>query len=165
MKYIVECEKHMKCIYVVDAENDEQCHEKLVNGEVEKKVEIDETDNVCHGFRYGGYAYKSVEKYSGEGDERVICCIEDLCDALGTTIDRIERDMFKYTACGMPISWDENGVTLVGYAEGADCDMPTSVLLFPFTMKEFDSTVEYLEAEADELWHMWNDDEEEEDEE
>ena len=160
MKYIVECEKHMKCIYVVDADNDDQCHKKLVSGEVEKKVEIDETSK-CHGFMYGGYAYKNVKKYSGEGDERVICCIEDLCDALDTTIDRIERDMFKYTECGMPISWDDDGVTLVGYAEGADCDMPTETLLFPFTMADFNQTVENLEYEADELWHMWNDIEEE----
>lgn len=162
MKYVVECEKHMKCIYVVDAEDDEQCHNKLVNGEYEKKVEIDETSN-CHGFNYGGYAYKRLEKYSGEGDERVICCIEDLCDALGTTVDRLERDMFNYTECGMPIAWDDDKVQLCVYAEGADAEWSHD-LLFPFTMKEFNHTVEVVEQESDELWHEWNDPEYEEEE-
>lgn len=160
MKYIVECEKHMKCIYVVDADDDEQCHEKLVNGQYDKKVEIDETGK-CHGFMYGGYAYKDSKKYSGEGDERVICSVDDLCDALDTTVDRLERDMFKYTACGMPISWDDKRVTLCVYAEGADAEWSYD-LVFPFTMGEFNHTVEVVEEESDELWHEWNDEEEEE---
>ena len=155
MKYIVECEKTIKCIYVVDAENDEQCHEKLVNGQVEKKIEIDNTRS--HGFNYGGYYYKSVEKYSDKGKEKVICSVDDLCDYLGTTPERLERDMFNNTNCGMPIAWDNEKVTLCVYAEGADAEWSHD-LLFPFTGKEFDNMVEYVEQESDELWHMWNDD-------
>ena len=157
MKYIVECEKKIKCIYVVDAEDDDQCHEKLVNGDVIKKIEVDDTNS--HGFNYGGYYYKNVEKYSGEGDEAVICSVNDLCGHLGTTPDRLERDMFKYTECGMPIAWDDEKVTLCVYAEGADAEWSHD-LFFPFTAKEFDNMVEVVEEESEELWHEWNDDEE-----
>ena len=161
MKYIVECEKKIKCIYVVDAEDDEQCHEKLVNGDVIKKIEVDDTNS--HGFNYGGYYYKDVEKYSGEGEETVICSVDDLCEHLGTTPDRLERDMFKYTACGMPIAWDDEKVTLCVYAEGADAEWSHD-LFFPFTAKEFDRMVQIVEEESEDLWHEWNDDNEEEDE-
>lgn len=159
MKYIVECEKKIKCIYVVDAEDDEQCHEKLVNGDVIKKVEIDDTNS--HGFNYGGYYYKKVEMYSGEGEETVICSVNDLCEYLGTTPDHLKRCMFKYTKCGMPIAWDDKKVTLCVYAEGADAEWSHD-LFFPFTAKEFCRMVEVVEEESDELWHEWNDEEEEE---
>ena len=159
MKYVIECEKTTKCIYVVDAENDEQCHDKLVNGQFVRKFETDCTNN--HGFNYGGFYFKNVESYSGEGEETVICSVNDLCDYLCTTPERLEHDMFKYTACGMPISWDDEKVTLGVYAEGADAGYSHD-LLFPFTGKEFDDLVEYVEQESDELWHMWNDGEEDE---
>lgn len=162
MKYIVECEKTIKCIYVVDAEDDEQCHDKLVNGQVVKKFELDDTNS--YGFNYGGYYYRSVETYSGEGDEAVICSIEDLCERLSTTPDRLERDMFKYTRNGIPIGWDDEKVTLCAYAEGADGE-PSHDLFFPFTMKEFNNLLEYVEDESDEIWHMWHDDDEEEEDE
>ena len=159
MKYIVECEKKIKCIYVVDAEDDEQCHDKLVNGDVIKKIEMDDTQS--HGFDYGGFYFKNVETYSGEGEETVICSVNDLCDYLNTTPDRLKRDMFEYTNCGMPIAWDDEKVTLCVYAEGADAEWSHD-LLFPFTGKEFTNMVEVVEKESDELWHEWNDDEEEE---
>ena len=158
MKYIVECEKKIKCIYVVDAENDEQCHDKLVSGDIVKKVEIDDTNS--YGFNYGGFYYKSFEQYSGEGEETVICSVNDLCDYLGTTPDYLERYMFKYTECGMPIAWDDDKVTLCVYAEGADAEWSHD-LLFPFTAKDFNNLVKIVEQESDELWHEWNDDEEE----
>ena len=162
MKYVVECEKTIKCIYVVDAEDDEQCHDKLVNGQFEKKFESDNT--IGCGFNYGGYYYKSVKTYSGEGDETVICSVEDLCKHLGTTPDRFARDMFKYTNCGMPIAWDDDKVTLCVYAEGADAEWSHD-LFFPFTAGEFDRMVAVVEEESDELWHEWNDDDEEEEDE
>lgn len=159
MKYIVECEKKIKCIYVVEADDDEQCHEKLVNGDVVKKIEFDATNS--YGFNYGGYYYTNVEKYSDKGEEKVICSVDDLCEYLGTTPDRLERDMFKHTECGMPISWNDEKVTLCVYAEGADAEWSHD-LLFPFTAKEFNKMVDVVEAESDELWHEWNDDNDEE---
>ena len=157
MKYIVECEKKIKCIYVVDAEDDEQCHEKLISGDVIKKIEIDDTQS--YGFNYGGYYYRKVDTYSGEGEETVICSIDDLCDYLGTTPDCLERYMFKYTECGMPIAWDDQKVSLVVYAECADPEWSHD-LLFPFTGKEFDNTVKVVEEESERLWHEWNDEDE-----
>ena len=157
MKYIIECEKKIKCIYVVDAENDEQCHEKLASGQFDRKFEFDDTQG--NGYNYGGYYYKRVEAYSGDGDQTVICSIDDLCKYLNTTPDRIKRDMFKYTECGTPIEWDDEKVTLAVYAEGADGGYSHD-LFFPFTGKEFDKLVERVDKESDELWHMWNDEEE-----
>lgn len=159
MKYIVECAKITKVLFVVDAEDDSQADKKLLAGEYEKKVEIANNRD-----DYLGYQYNGCEKYSGTGNETVICSIEDLCDYLDTTPDRIKRDMYKNTNCGMPIYWDENGVALVGYVEGADCDGPSATLLFPFVAKEFQKTVQYLEDEAEEMWHMWNDEEEDDEE-
>ena len=156
MKYIVDCKKVIRCKFVVDAGTDEQADKKLLAGQYESKVETTETQDV-----YQGYEYEDYKVFSGEGDETVICSIEDLCEALGTTVDDIESYMYKYTDCGMPISWDDHGVTLVGYVEGADCDGPSETLAFPFTLKDFNETVDALEAEADVMWHEWNDDDEE----
>ena len=33
--------------------------------------------------------------------------INDLCNFLGTTLKDIERDVYKYTACGAWIKWNE----------------------------------------------------------
>ena len=152
MKYVVKCKKVIDCVFVVDADTDEQADRKLLDGKFEFKKETVTTQD-C----YLGYEYIDFKTYTGTDDEVVICSIEDLCNELGTDVDRIERDMFKNTACGMPISWDDNGVTLVGYVEGADCDGPSETLAFPFTMKEFNDTINYLEEEANEMWHEWND--------
>lgn len=156
MKYIVECEKKIKCIYVVDAYDDVECDKKLTAGEYEYKTEVVETRN-----DYLGYEYKKCEELSGTGDQTVICSVNDLCDYLDTTPDRLKRDMFKYTKCGMPIAWDDEKVTLCVYAEGADAEWSHD-LFFPFTGKDFNHMVEVVEEESDELWHEWNDDEEEE---
>lgn len=156
MKYLIHCTKTIDCTFVVDADTDEQADKKLSAGEYEYKREWVTTKD-C----YLGYEYVTDEKASGTGDGAVICSIEDLCRELGTTPEDIERDMYKNTACGMPISWDDKGVTLVGYVEGMDADGPSDTLLFPFTMEVFNDTVETLEYEADELWHEWNDEQEE----
>ena len=155
MKYIVECEKKTKCLFVVDASDEELCDKKLRAGQYEKKLEIVETTDT-----YLGYEYKSHEKYSGKGDEAVICSIEDLCRELGTEPDHLERYMFKETENGLPISWNDDGVTVSAYAEGANCDGPSATMLFPFVMREFNNIVSHLEQVSDEMWHEWNDDDE-----
>ena len=158
MKFIVECEKKIKCVFVVDAGDEEECDKKLSAGKFDHKTEI-----VMSKDTYLGYEYIRHEAYSGTGDGTVICSVNDLCEYLGTTPDRLERDMYKYTDCGMPISWDNEKVMLGVYAEGADAEWSHD-LFFPFTGKEFDDMVEYVEEESDQLWHEWNDDDEEEEE-
>ena len=157
MKYIVECKKVVHCKFVVDADSVDQVDRKLSAGQYEFKTETMKTQDVYQGYEYVGHIV-----LSGEGDETVICSIEDLCDALGTAMDDIECYMYENTDCGMPISWDDHGVTLVGYVEGADCDGPSETLAFPFTLKDFNDTVDALEAEADVMWHEWNDEDTEE---
>lgn len=158
MKYVVECEKKIKCMFVVDAVDEEECDKKLSAGEYEFKAETTEnTDS------YLGYRYKDHKAYSGTGNETVICSVNDLCNYLGTTPDLLERDMYKNTDCGMPIAWDDQKVTLCVYAEGADAEWSYD-LFFPFTAKEFDSTVETVEEESEQLWHEWNDDDDDDEE-
>ena len=154
MKFFVHCTKTVDCTFVVDADTAEQADKKLSAGEYEYKREWTTTQD-----SYLGYEYVTDEKFSGTGDGAVICSVEDLCRELGTTKDDLKRYLYKNTECGMQVSWDDDGVTLVGYVEGADCDSPSDTLLFPFTMGVFDDTVATLEVEADELWHEWNDDE------
>jgi len=156
MKFVVECVKQTKVIYVVDAEDEAECDRKLSAGKYIHKTEIQQNRD-----DYLGTQYERYEAYSGTGDGTVICSVNDLCEYLGTTPDRLKRDMFKYTDCGMPIEWDDEKVTLCVYAEGADAEWSHD-LFFPFTAKEFDKMVEYVEEESEELWHEWNDDKEEE---
>ena len=162
MKYLIECEKKIKCVYVVDAEDDYQCHEKLAKGDYVQRFINDDTHS--DGFDYCGFYYKTSAKYSDKDEETVICSVGDLCEYLGTELDNLERDIFKNTECGLSIEWDDDGVTLGGYAEGADCDMPTRTLLFPFVAKEFNEALDYLDYESGVLWHEWNDNEEKDDE-
>jgi len=159
MKYIVECMKKVKCIFVVDAMDDEECDKKLSAGQYDFKTEVTESRDDYLGCELMGH-----ETFSGDGDGTVICSVGDLCKYLGTTPDRLKRDMYKYTECGMPISWDDEKVTLSAYAEGADGE-PSHDLPFPFTGKDFDFLVKYVEDESDEIWHMWNDDDEADEEE
>ena len=153
MKYIVECEKKIKCLFVVDAKNDDEADKKLSAGEYELKKEIAESRNDYLGCQY-------VRHEKGN----VISSINDLCKYLDTTPEQIERDMFKNTRNGIPFLWDDDKVTLCAYAEGADGE-PSHDLLFPFMAEEFDKLLEYVEEESDELWHMYNDDDEEDEEE
>ena len=156
MKYIVECMKKVKCIFVVDAEDDVEADKKLSAGQYDFKTEVTESRNDYLGCELMGH-----ETFSGTGEGTVICSVNDLCEYLGTTPDRLKHDMYKYTECGMPIAWDDEKVTLCVYAEGADAEWSHD-LLFPFTAKEFDRMVKVVEEESEELWHEWNDDEEEE---
>ena len=77
MKYIVDCKKVIRCRFVVDADTDEQADKKLLAGQYESKVETTETQDV-----YQGYEYEDYKVFSGEGDETVICSIEDLCETM-----------------------------------------------------------------------------------
>lgn len=149
MKYIVRLKKVIERTVVVDATTNEEADKKLLNGEIEASFEKVGSHDV-----YGGFDYIDCETV-GEGDE-LILNIKDFAKAFGTEVELLERYFFKYTNCGMPISWDNEGVTLVGYAEGADCDGPSEKLRYPFLLSEAKAVIDRLEDEADEMWHEWN---------
>lgn len=92
----------------------------------------------------------------------MINSIEDFAAALGTTVDRLKRDVYKYTDCGAWIEWDETGIRFGTIVEGADCDGPSDSLEFPFEIEEYEASMEEIERIADAMWHEWNDYEEDE---
>lgn len=91
----------------------------------------------------------------------VINNIHDLAEHLGTTVDRLERDFYKYTDCGAWIHWDESSVAFGTIVEGSDAEFNDD-LLFPFSSEFFDECLEEIENQADIAWHEANDEDEEE---
>lgn len=88
----------------------------------------------------------------------VINNINDLAIHFGTSVDRLERDFYKYTDCGAWIKWDSSSVSFGTIVEGSDAEFD-DCLLFPFSSDFFDSCLEEIENQADFAWHEANDDE------
>jgi hypothetical protein len=76
---------------------------------------------------------------------------------------RIGRVLFKSTKCGIVfnVAEDAQGITVCGYAEGADAECLPIELRFPFASDVFWNAVEQADDEGVELWHEWNDDDDE----
>lgn len=87
----------------------------------------------------------------------VINNIHDLATHFGTTVDRLERDFYKYTDCGAWIKWDSSSVAFGTIVEGSDAEFSDD-LIFPFSSEFFDQCLEELENQADIAWHEANDD-------
>lgn len=156
MKYVVELEKVIKRTVIIDADSDEEADRKMKAEDIEKEYQRVEGNHV-----YGDWNYKDGSCYTVESDDDLITCADDIARLYGCDdASGLERALFKYTDCGMCATWDENKITLVGYVEGCDAEHPEETLFFPFTVNEFRKTRGNLEVLADELWHMWNDDDE-----
>ena len=84
--------------------------------------------------------------------------ISELADAIGCKIQSIGKALFKGTECGIVFNATDNGVSVCGYAEGADAECLPIVLRYPFTMAEFWQSVTDADTEGCELWHEWNSD-------
>lgn len=154
MKYVVKLKKTLERIVIVDAVDDDECDKKMQDM---KQWKWSSNDKVTSSDDYCGYQYVSYESYDGIGDNALVKSVDELAENLGTTVDYLDRDMFKYTNCGMSIDWNDKSVTLTGYVEGADCDGPSETLCFPFSMKEFGDTVDCLDEAAEELWREYHD--------
>ena len=74
----------------------------------------------------------------------------------------VARSLYKYTECGICFTHDEDGVTVAGYAEGADAECQPIRLDYPFTGDAFDAAVEEADADGCAMWHEWNDGDDEE---
>jgi hypothetical protein len=66
--------------------------------------------------------------------------------------EQAKRHLYKSTECGAWISFEEKGITLGSIVEGADYGIDTDALLYPFTSKEFEETIAYIECEAESAW-------------
>ena len=85
----------------------------------------------------------------------------DLATYFGTTLDHLERDIYKYTECGAWITWTDSSVSIGSIVEGSDAEF-SETFQFPVDSDEIDNWMEELEELCDEAWHEANDWEEEE---
>ena len=77
--------------------------------------------------------------------------IEDLASYLGTKVDSLEHDVYKYTACGAWIRWDSETVTVGSIVEGSDAEF-SKTLAFPFESEAYEAWISELETLTDEAW-------------
>lgn len=82
--------------------------------------------------------------------------INEFAEYLGTTTDRLEHDIYKYTECGAWINWDEKEIRIGSIVEGSDAEFSCAPLVFPFDSAEYDKAIDWLESETDFEWHRVN---------
>ena len=92
----------------------------------------------------------------------IINNIHDLAKHFGTTANRLERDIYKYTDCGAWITHSTDSVTVGSIVEGSDAEF-AKAFAFPFSSDLFDEWLDELEMLTDEAWHEANPDAEEDD--
>jgi hypothetical protein len=67
------------------------------------------------------------------------------------------RRLYKNTACGAWIQETATGIAIGSIVEGADCDCQTHYLAWDEVSEDaINSAIEIIEEEADEIWHEWN---------
>ena len=97
----------------------------------------------------------------------MINTLKELAEEIGVSTKRdtshawqqtIGKSLFKSTECGIIFDVIEDGVSVCGYAEGADAECMPKELTYPFTSDIFWRAVEEADAEGCEMFHEWNDD-------
>lgn len=73
-------------------------------------------------------------------------------------MQRMDRALYKSTACGAFIHLKMDGVLIGSIVEGSDTEF-SNFLRFPFSEMAFDDTLEWLEAACNEEWHAANEEE------
>ncbi len=120
------------------------------------------------GFQ--GYdQWKTASPFDDEAPEPVegaINNIDELATSIGTTVQGIGKALFKGSECGIVFTvlepeneatfYPPHGVSVCGYAEGADAECVPKELLYPFTMDQFWSAAQSADDEGVELWEEWN---------
>lgn len=81
--------------------------------------------------------------------------INDLAEYLGTSVEHLRHDVYKYTACGAWIDWDNEQVTFGSIVEGSDAEF-CYTLLFPFSSNEYEANMKDLEDMVDFAWREAN---------
>ena len=72
--------------------------------------------------------------------------------------DKVEKTVFKYTDCGCCFSSDSEGVTVAGYAEGSDAELPAHSLNWGFTYGAWCLLLDDADSEGVEEWNLCNGD-------
>ena len=81
--------------------------------------------------------------------------IEDYVKYIGTDVSQLERDVYKYTACGAWIKWSDNDMTIGSIVEGSDAEF-SRTFTFPATTEEIDAWLDELDELTDETWTQAN---------
>jgi len=83
--------------------------------------------------------------------------IEELQAELNAvSVEHIGKMIFRSTDCGCVFNVVPDGVTVCGYAEGADAECIPHELSYPFSMAEFYVALERADEEGGELFDEWN---------
>lgn len=96
-----------------------------------------------------------VTKLERGKDHMVINNIKDLADHFGSSVNRLERDLYKYTDCGAWITYSTYSVTIGSIVEGSDAEF-AKAFEFPFSSDLFDEWLDELEMLTDEAWREAN---------
>jgi hypothetical protein len=86
----------------------------------------------------------------------IINSLKQLADEIGCDPAGISKTLFKTTDCGIVFNIVEDGISVCGYAEGADADCIPHVLKYPFASDVFWQAVEEADREGCALFDEWN---------
>ena len=81
----------------------------------------------------------------------IINNIKDYCAFLGIDEDSLERAVYKGTACGAYIHWNDKSLTIGSIVEGSDAEF-SKEFQFPFDTKDIDEWFEELEDLTTQAW-------------
>lgn len=84
--------------------------------------------------------------------------ISEIAAAFGTTPDHIEKALYKSTACGAWIRWDNRSATIGSIVEGSDAEF-SYTFCFPFDEQKLWDFLELLEKLTGAAWKIANDEE------
>ena len=108
--------------------------------------------------------YFKSEDDSGEAIEN-LAGLADFCGVWEKDQDdikskvRLQKIIYKATACGASINFKDNGVVVGSIVEGVDGDGTQYYTLeYPFYPDKFEEILNQVEKEADELWNAANKD-------
>jgi hypothetical protein len=79
-------------------------------------------------------------------------------DVQGDVEGRIKQVVYKTTDCGAWIGFSPCGIEVGSIVEGSDASVGPYKLYYPFSIEEYRAVLRIVEAEADQLWHEANDD-------
>lgn len=74
---------------------------------------------------------------------------------LGVSVSDLEKSLYKGTACGAWINWDDSKVSIGSIVEGSDAEFDET-FLFPVESEALDDWLDELENLTDEAWKEAN---------
>lgn len=88
----------------------------------------------------------------------LIKTLQDLAEELDVVsskeplIQIIQKTVFRSTQCGCTFNCTPTGVSVSGYCEGSDNELPVHTLTYPFAASAFWSALDEADAEGDNEW-------------